>query len=201
MEYMSFAKIYTDNTKFKAISFFDVVPTCDFSYDSSTPSLIIGRTNAENLMGTENVKLLNKEIKENLYWTFSKMEKRSHFEVDIEAFYSNCFKKIIKSIIYVPINLYTCNISDIKSLIKQVKNEENRIYISEKTIFVPSNNKIYGISIDEIEYIGVSPEKAINLIEKNPKNKIYRKNNYFDLKKYIGDNEIVISYLHNINKK
>lgn len=198
---MGFAKIYTDNTKFKSISFFDVVPTCEFSYDSTTPSLIIGRTNAENLMGKDNIKLLNKEIKKNLYWTFSKMEKRSQFEVDIETFYSNCFKSIIRNIVYVPINLYTCDVNTIKTLIKQVKNEENRIYINEKTIFIPINNKIYGISMDEIEYIGVDPKKVLDLIEKNPKNKIYRKNNYFDIKKYIGDNEIIISYLHNICKK
>jgi hypothetical protein len=198
---MGFAKIYTDNTKFKAISFFDVVPTSDFIYDSTTPSLIIGRNNAEKLVGKDNVKLLNKEIKENLYWTFSKMEKRSQFEVDIEAFYSNCFKKIFKNITYEPINLYTCTINDIKFLINAIKTGENRIYITEKNIFIPVDGKIYGVSVDEIEFIGVKCEKVIKMIEKNPKNRIFRKNNYFDIKKYIGDNEIIISYLHNISKK
>lgn len=198
---MGFAKIYTDNTKFKAISFFDIVPTSDFIYDSTTPSLIIGRNNAEKLVGKENVKLLNKEIKENLYWTFSKMEKRSQFEVDVEAFYSNCFKKIFKNIAYEPINLYTCTINDIKFLINAIKTGENRIYITEKNIFIPVDGKIYGVSVDEIEFIGVKCEKVIKMIEKNPKNRIFRKNNYFDIKKYIGDNEIIISYLHNISKK
>ena len=50
--------------------------TDDIRITNEIPTLIVSKKLAEKLYGKENVKVLNKTICENIFWTYSKMENR-----------------------------------------------------------------------------------------------------------------------------
>ena len=54
--------------------------------DSTKPILVVGWKNAKNCDGYTSI--LEKQLGENIYWTFSKSESRSDFEEDLQTFYS-----------------------------------------------------------------------------------------------------------------
>ena len=129
------AKIYTDNTSFKTYEMIKVDSTELFTEDNSVPTLIIGKKNAEKIFGKENIKVLNKQIKNNIFWTYSKYEKRSEFEKDIEKFYEYVFNGALKNIKYVSINVYTLTYEKAKKTINFLNNKN-----SNKTALITENH-------------------------------------------------------------
>ena len=62
--------------------------------DPSKPILIVGWDKAK-----ENEKyssILDKQLDDNLFWTFSKSENRSDFEDDLVKFYLLCYNRVIE---------------------------------------------------------------------------------------------------------
>ena len=71
--------------------------------DPSKPILIVGWNKAK-----ENEKyssILDKQLDDNLFWTFSKSENRSDFEDDLVKFYLLCYNRVIERTRYYYINL------------------------------------------------------------------------------------------------
>ena len=63
--------------------------------DSTKPILVVGWKNAKNCDGYTSI--LEKQLGNNIYWTFSKSESRSDFEEDLQMFYNiiyNNFRKL-----------------------------------------------------------------------------------------------------------
>ena len=196
---MCLAKIYTINESFKTHSFIDVDKVCNFVDGETYPILIIGKKNAEELFGKENVKVLNKSITNNISWTYGKMEKRDEYEVDIERFYETLYNKIVKSIKYVNICVYDCKYNMFKRLINFINNnDEKYVLTTDKHVYIYCKGVTIGISLDEIEYCGVKKNKIYGIIE-NGNNVKMVKNEFSTInaiKKYINDNKIVIPYLY-----
>ena len=63
--------------------------------DSTKPILVVGWKNAKNCDGYTSI--LEKQLGENIYWTFSKSESRSDFEADLQTFYSIIYNSFYKS--------------------------------------------------------------------------------------------------------
>ena len=84
-------------TKIEGISEF-----IDVTKDSSTivnneakiPTLIIGYKNAQNICG--DLKVTEKKIGNNLWWTFSKRERRIDYEPDLNKFLAEVFNFLMK---------------------------------------------------------------------------------------------------------
>ena len=199
INYMCFAKIYTNNKNFKTLPLIDVLDFSEYVEDNITPTLLIGKKNSEDLVGKENIKVLNRRIENNLYWTYSKVEKRSEYEKDIEEFYNRLFKVVIKSVKYINIDLYNTTYNEVKKVISILNNEKgNYIYLTNNHLYVYDNNNVYGISLCEVEYLGINKEKIINKIKENKKNIIIY-NDFFienSFKKYLNGNKIVIPYIY-----
>ena len=65
------------------------------------------------------------------------------------------------------------------------------------------NKKVVGLSLDDLEYIGIRKEKVISKIKENNKNFVFF-NDYFiknNIKKQINGNKIVIPYLYSIKNQ
>lgn len=201
---MCIAKIYCNNKNFETLDLIDVLPFSEYIEDTTTPTLLIGKNNSEETIGKEKIKVLNKEINKNLFWTYSKVEKRSEFEKDVLGFYQNIFKTILKTVTYRNIDLYNTTYQEIKQVLNMLYNGEDLYtYITDKHLYIYDGNEVVGISLDEAEFIGVNKEKIKDKLKKNKNNKLIF-NDFFiknNVKKYLNDNKFVIPYLYSLKNQ
>ena len=148
-------------TKSKTLPIVDYVRTIADYEDNGMPTLIIGKSKAESIFGKDQVKVLDKKIKDNVYWTFAKNERRVDFEADIEAFNDMIVDKLKKSVKYVYYSIFTEDIERTKKFINWLYNGKKKIiYIYEKHLYMyaPKTDTVFGISLNDIEYTGKDPE-------------------------------------------
>lgn len=142
--------------------------------DNDLPTLILGLGKAKETITDFNI--LKKSYKNDmLWWTFSKNEKRSEYDDDLENFRKICINIIINNIKYYNINIINLNYNSIKKLIKYINNKNKKIYYNEynKFLFVYDIGKtknIYGFSLNTAEFLGVKKQKILNLISSNESN-------------------------------
>lgn len=166
------------------------------------PTLIVGKGNAITLYGKDKVKVLNRKIEENVYWTYSKFEKRTEFESDTRKFCKKATDKLIKGLRYYYFNPFTESLTNAKRLINVLSNDEPKCaYIVKKHIYISYKDIVYGLNTECFEYIGVKEKKIIDFIERNGI-EIITDSDFLskDTKKIIGDNKICIPYLYTVLK-
>ena len=110
-------KIYINNENFKSIQFIEVKKISEYIPDDTIPTLLVGKKDVLN--SGFKISLLNRNISKNLYWTFSKFEKRNEHENDINQFYKHIFHNIFKNIKYNAINVYYIKYSEYLYFIKR----------------------------------------------------------------------------------
>lgn len=160
------------------------------SIDKTLPTLIIGLENAKKYI--DNFNILNKCYENNmLWWTFSKMERRSDHNKDIVTFHNYCINNIINNIKYHYVNYVKLTYSKAKKCINFVRNDRKKYYYidNNKFIFVYDVEKedkvknIYGFSLNTCAFFGISRQKVISLFENNEKN--IKINNFYSIPKNI----------------
>lgn len=167
--------------------------------DLSVPTLIVGKELAVSICGSENIHVLNKKIKENLYWTYSKFEKRNEFEKDIEAFNSLIIDKLSHSVKYTFINIFYEPLSRIKRIISFIKNGNKKLfYFTKNHVYLYYNGYVFGFSLDQTRYIGISDEKIKTMVSLNVNNTILCNDKFVSnvIKRYIPYCDVLIPYLH-----
>lgn len=142
--------------------FIEVTSDASSIVDNATtiPTLIIGYKKAQELCGEVNI--LKKQISTNLWWTFSKRERRIDFESDLKDFLKRVAEFIKTYSDYRFFSLLTSPDDEKRELIKVLKNNKTVAYQTEKMlyIFLPHAKKTIGISIGELSYIGKTAEDA-----------------------------------------
>jgi hypothetical protein len=201
---MCLAKIYTNNKNFKTFSLIDVLDFSQYTDDINTPTLLIGKKNSEELIGKEKIKVLDREIRKNLYWTYSKVEKRNEYEKDVEEFYQSLFKHIKKHVHYKCIDLYNTSYSEIKNILTQIGGDNvNYIYVTDNHVYIYNLCEIIGISLNELNFLNINKDRIIEKLKKN-RNNILIFNDFFlknGIKKYINGNKILIPYLYSLKNQ
>ena len=188
----------------ESVGFVEVVKSFDEIIDPTKPILIVGLNEAKKY--TDTFSILNKQLDINVFWTFSKYEKRVDYEKDIIGFYDYILKYNIDNVKYYYLNIITTKLNNVKKLINFVKkNDYKYIYISNDMVYVDMDNNIIGISLNVCEYCGVKKEKILKLLHNNKTN-IISYNDYFldnKIKKIINNKKYVIPYfmkIYEINK-
>lgn len=167
--------------------------------DFSVPTLIIGKKNAIDLFGEENIKVLDRKIKENVYWTYGKTEKRNIYEEDLRKFNQNLIKSLSKRVKYTFFNVLSEPLHRIKAFISFMRsNMDKIIYITENHVYIFYNGAVFGVSLDDIEYIGVKKDKVIKQIQETPHNIVIDNTKFISkkMRNYIKDDKILVPYLY-----
>lgn len=134
--------------------------------ETKIPTLIIGYKNAEAICGP-GLKFLDRKISENLYWTFSKRERRTDYENDLRLFINAVSVFLMKYCKYEYVDMITASDETKEQLFTVLKDTSHKkIVHSTDTmyyIYVPSDNKIYGISREVLSFlpIGNDVEKLL----------------------------------------
>lgn len=169
-----------------------VVQVDDISLaDTTKPILIVGWKNAKQDPRYKSI--LDKQLDENVFWTFSRSESRSDFEEDLKLYYNYIYNNILNNIIYNNINIFKLKYNKIKKLFNILKNKN--IYLSNNMLYIPHDGRVLGLSISILEYCGIKKEKILEKIKKLNSN-IFEDNTkfIFKLSKQLGDKKYAIPY-------
>lgn len=146
------------------------------------PTLIIGWERTKELF-PDNYYILNKEIKDNYFWTYSLSEKRSENEVDIEQFIQHCYENVVSEIEYLFVDPIQFKFSSLKKTIRKLYSIDKPIsLIYRDFIYVYGDNIVFGIDLHLCEHFFGIPKDKI-------KSKIKSLSNGFLL-----DEKILIEY-------
>lgn len=141
--------------------------------NAKIPTIIIGHKNAENILGRP-LKMSEKKIGENLYWTFSKRERRIEYEPDMDKFENTVSNFLMKFCQYEYIDAITAD-NERKGKIRELLTDGTHrkiVYVTDSMYYVycPSENKTYGLSKDVLSFVGVKPETVEEKFRKQSAN-------------------------------
>lgn len=134
----------------------------------SIPTLVIGYRTAKKVIVGFN--MVDKDYpSQGMYWTFSKNERKTDYDVDILRFCDMAVRKITDSIEYHYINPYQAGYNEVKSILQFIKSGEDKLMMLDEKydnlfIYHRRRNTVYGISIRSCEYVGVSRAKIAKRI-------------------------------------
>jgi hypothetical protein len=167
-------------TTYKNLETNDFIRVCETpdSLVKGIPTLIIGKKNVIRFIGNDNISYLDKKIDDNLYWTFGKTERRDEFERDVKKFNDTVIGELLKQVTYRYVNVFELTFSDTKKLLKFIsKNDLKTFSVIDNTLYLYYDHIVYGISLNELEYIGVTKKKIYYTLIRNKRN-IFIKNKY-----------------------
>lgn len=199
---MYIGRIISNKENIDTLDFVDVTKNIG-SIDNFIPTLIIGKKKAEDIYGKENIKVLDKKITDNVSWTFDKVERRNEYERDLKAFNDSLIKTIKKNIKYEFFNIYIEPISRIKKLISFIKSPKIKyIYIFNDHIYMYYKNIVYGISLSDIQYLGINKNRILRLLNSNTSNIIVENHDFLSkkMRQIIKEDKILIPYLYFLSK-
>lgn len=195
---MFLGRIITSSKNLQTIDFIDKTSSVS-NIDPSIPTLIIGKEKAKEIYGKDKVHILDKEIIPNVFWTYSKMEKRTAFEEDLEAFNNLIIKRLNKEIKYYYFNIFTEKFSKIKKFIKYIENGPVKyIYKNKDHLYIYSSKSVIGFSLRDTDYIGIDREKIISRIKSNSNNIMIEDENFISdkMKRMVRNANILVPYLY-----
>ena len=163
--------------------------------DSTKPILIVGWKKAKEHPKYSSV--LEKQLDDNLYWTFGKSESRADFEEDLRIFYNIIYNNILNNINYYYINIIKLKYSNIKKLYNIILNsdEVKNIYLSNSLLYIPYEGKVLGLSLSTLEYCGIPTDKVLNKIKSKGINIVEDNGKFiFKLSKQVGNKKYAIPY-------
>jgi len=177
----------------KADKLFNLIKDIN-NIEPELPTLIIGWEFVKVIYGDNRPSILEKQISENVYWTFTKKERRVDYEEDIKKFIEICIECIGNKILYEFLNILTCKQSLIKNIIKKlISTDVYSIYIKNNSfIYIFDNNKIIGIDFNAIDFLKIERKKVYRILYSN-------KNNVFFNEDFL-DKEIKINIKQKNNK-
>lgn len=110
----------------------------------------------------------DKQLDDNLWWTFAKTERRDIFNRDVENFVTLANKKLVEKIDYVFLDLIQYHDSTILKIIKKIFSLPNKVAFKHKDmIYIYGGELIFGIDLYLLSYMGFdvpSIEKKIKSI-------------------------------------
>lgn len=167
--------------------------------DLTIPTLIIGWAMVKEIY--PNADILNKQISETVYWTYSNREKRQEYEPDLAKFIKNAFGRLETSIKYTFFNVLTNPLSRNKCLLKYINSPMTKIvYITDKHMFIYDSKQVTGVSLSDLEFYGFERERIINILKRNTYNRLIFSDSFlnFKIKRSIGDNGKIVPFLYSI---
>ena len=167
--------------------------------DDGVPTLIIGKKRAIDIFGKENIHVLDRNVKENVWWTYAKNERRAEYEEDLKKFIDFVSKKAISSVDYYFLNIFTERYSFFKKFLQWMDSDKPKsVFVTDRHVYIYGGKSVIGLSLADFEYAGIPSKKILRRIRQNEANIVFDEADYdsLDIKlKRIGGN-IAMPYIH-----
>lgn len=142
---------------------FNVVKSIE-EINPDLPTLIVGIDNAKSYSKT--ISYLDRRIDNKTFWTFTRTEKRDLFEEDLFYFIEFAYNQLIKNIRFDFVDLILCDSNQINSVFKNIESSDESITFHYKNmVYTYVNNEIYGFDLRQVDYIGKSSAKFLDVIK------------------------------------
>ena len=190
------ANIYT-KSKIDIEPFFNVVDDENKLIDG-IPTLIIGWDSVKSLYGDINI--LDKKVKDNIYWTFGKRERRNVMEVDVQKFKRKAMSITCNNVKYKFFNILTAKNDKKKSFYMLLKDTRHKTIFSFNNmlyIYIDGTDTVVSISLRDVDYIGGDVKKIFSTLYNNKFVKVANDNDLKDTnaKLFFKDNIYLIPYI------
>lgn len=137
------------------------------------PTMIVGWKEAKSY-DIENLKIINKTVNDNLFWTYNPTENLQDFNEDISYFIDQLYNDYIRGIKYKFIDPIIDNVKSFNDILTySFNNKFNTSYYTDDFIYIYNkiNKTIFGIDIKYYNSLKFDTPKLINkLIESSNKN-------------------------------
>lgn len=136
--------------------------------EAKIPTLIVGYKYAQEICG--DIKILNKKIGKNLYWTFSKRERRADYEEDLKNFQCMVSDFVSKFCEYEYVDVMTIDDEKRKEFSDIISDNHIKVAYTTSTmyyIYHPVKNKTYGVSKEVLNAIGTGEERMLKWLKKS----------------------------------
>lgn len=140
----------------------------------NVPTLIVGFELAKSLY--PNLDVLTWKIDENTFWTFGNREQRHVYEKRLGEFRDLCLKTQQRNVTYLFFNVLTTTKDEKRSFFDKIKESEScTCFFGNDMVFLNLNNseKVFGLSLRDIEYSGIDKTKFISAISGLKNAKVY----------------------------
>lgn len=146
--------------------------------------------------------IYDKQLGDNLYWTFAKTERRDIFNHDVEEFITLANRALISKIKYVFVDPIQLQRDTIKKIITKIYELKNKITFKNRDmLYIYGENLIFGIDLNLLKYIGINPIKVEKKIKSISKVFLDDKEIFIEYKsnmERLGDSVKYIPYLYSI---
>ncbi len=162
--------------------------------DLTKPTLIVGWELAKQFDGYD---ILDRRLGDKLFWTFNRTENRSTLESDLLKFYDFVKENAVKNCEYKFISIFKLGFEKAKKLVGILNSKIKRnIYISNDIVYTSFGNAIIGISLVELEYCKINPDKVLNKIKNNPNITLISSDDWKiqKLERFLGNNKYAVPY-------
>jgi len=162
---------------------FNVVQSMDDIIYKDLPTLVVGYDLTMLNFNKDLIKILDKQINENTFWTLKRNVKRDVYSHDLERFIRFSYKKYTDKITYIDLDFIQYSKNKIMKIVRKIYSLNNVISYksNNNVIYLYSGNLIFGIDLNTASFMGLNVDK----IEK----KIIEKSGVF-----LQGNEILIEY-------
>lgn len=190
------ANIYTDS-KLDIEDFFNIVNDKSKIVDG-IPTLVIGWDSVKSLYGDVNI--LDKKVKDNVYWTFGKRERRNVMEVDVQKFKKKAMSIVSNNVKYQFFNILTESNKKKTKFYDFLKDSSEKSVFSFNNmlyIYVKRSNTVVSLSLRDVEYVGGDVKKIFSVLYKNKAVKMVEDNDLknTNAKFFFKDNIYLIPYI------
>lgn len=133
------------------------------------PTLIIGWYNVSTMFHEDEVSIINKKIRENLFWTFAPGEDTQDFNEDVEEFINQLYSDFISDVKYHFVDPIVENFLTSDELLSHYENDycfENS-YITENFIYIydKPKNIILGLDLKYLKFLKFDVEEIKSKIQ------------------------------------
>lgn len=177
-------------------SFFNVVKDIE-DIVQGLPTLIIGWELTKSFFPDQDI--LESKVTDNIYWTFSKREKRYRYEQELEKFIARILVELKTSVHYIFFNYMISPPQKRESFHLYLDRGDNYIYLNSRFIYIYNKRDeiTFGVSLCDIRYIGIDEDSFISSLNRMGNNHIVKDMSFIDEKSlpFIKDNVKAVAYL------
>ena len=130
------------------------------------PTLVVGRRKALRLLDGK-LKVSNKQIDENTFWTYSSKESRIDYDKDLETFLKLCYTKTCEGIDYLFVDLIQYNSKTLKRIFRKIYGlTKPKAYIhGNDMVYIYGDGIIFGVDLQLFTFLGLDSNKIKTKIQ------------------------------------
>jgi len=129
------------------------------------PTLLIGYHNTKR--EHPEMDILERNLNNNNWWTFSKSEYVSYYSSDMYDFIKLCYSKFIENINYFFVDIILTDDDKIRRIFNNFSTNNSDLTSMQEgeRLYVYTNNTIFGFNLYQIDYLNKDKNKFINRIK------------------------------------